>query len=91
MTICMDTHSQSVQITILTTVELDATGHGWVAQLSNYNFSIHYKTGKTNVDASMLSGLPSIQKDVVQSVYEVKTTQVILTLSASTKSSEPLE
>lgn len=76
---------------ILTTAKLDATGHRWLAQVSNYNFSIHYKTGKTNVDADMLSRLPGIQKDVVQSVCELDTTPAILTLSASTKSLEPLE
>ena len=40
---------------ILTTAKLDATGHRWVAALSNYIFSITYKPGKNNKDADALS------------------------------------
>ena len=42
---------------ILTTAKLDATGHRWVAALSNYTFSISYKPGKNNKDADALSGI----------------------------------
>ena len=40
---------------ILTTAKLDATGHRWVAALSNYTFSISYKHGRNNTDADALS------------------------------------
>ena len=40
---------------ILTTAKLDATGHRWVAALSNYTFSISYKPGRNNKDADALS------------------------------------
>ena len=40
---------------ILTTAKLDAMGHRWVAGLDNYNFHIHYKVGKSNVEADALS------------------------------------
>ena len=40
---------------VLTTAKLDATGHRWVAALSNYTFSIIYKPGKGNVAADALS------------------------------------
>ena len=40
---------------ILTTAKLDATGHRWVAALSNYTFSITDKPGKNNKDADTLS------------------------------------
>ena len=40
---------------ILTTTKLDATGHRWVAALSNYTFSISYKPGRNNTDADALS------------------------------------
>ena len=39
---------------VLTTAKLDATGHRWVAALSNYTFSIIYKPGKGHVDADAL-------------------------------------
>ena len=40
---------------VLTTSKLDATGHRWVAALSNYTFSIIYKHGKGHKDADALS------------------------------------
>ena len=40
---------------VLTTAKLDATGHRWVAALSNYTLSITYKPGKGHVDADALS------------------------------------
>ena len=40
---------------VLTTAKLDATGHRWVAALSNYNLSIIYKPGKGHHDADVLS------------------------------------
>ena len=44
---------------ILTTAKLDATGHRWLAYLSSYDFSIHYKPGATHKDADALSRLDS--------------------------------
>ena len=35
---------------VLTMAKLDATGHRWVATLSNYTFSILYKPGKSTRD-----------------------------------------
>ena len=40
---------------MLTTARLDAMGHRWIASLTNYNFHIHYKSGKSNVEADALS------------------------------------
>ena len=40
---------------VLTTAKMDATGHRWVAALSNYTFSIIYKPGKANRDNDALS------------------------------------
>ena len=48
---------------VLTTAKLDATGQRWIANLTNYNFKIHYRSGKTNIDADALSRIPW---DVVQ-------------------------
>ena len=60
MSICMVLNSRSLQTTtlqtyVLTTAKLDATGHRWVAALSNYTFGITYKPGKGHVDADALS------------------------------------
>ena len=40
---------------VLTLVKLDATGHRWVANLSEYNFDIIYRSGPSNRDADALS------------------------------------
>ena len=40
---------------MLTTAKLDAASHCWVASLANYNFRLHYRAGKTNIDADALS------------------------------------
>ena len=40
---------------VLTTAKLDAASHRWVASLANYNFRLHYRAGKTNIDADALS------------------------------------
>ena len=40
---------------VLTMAKLDATGHRWDAALSNYTFSIIYKTGKGHQDSDALS------------------------------------
>jgi len=43
---------------ILTSAKLDATRHRWVGELADFNFSLHYKPGKTNVVADFLSRQP---------------------------------
>ena len=40
---------------ILTTAKLDACGQRWVADLANFNFTLHYKPGSTNTVADTLS------------------------------------
>ena len=40
---------------VLTTAKLDAASHHWVTSLANYNFRLHYRTGKGNIDADALS------------------------------------
>ena len=42
---------------VFTTAKLDATGHRWLAELSNYNFSLTYRSGKRNAYADGLSRL----------------------------------
>ena len=40
---------------VLMTAKLDAMGHRWVTSLANYNFHLHYWSGKNNVEADALS------------------------------------
>ena len=51
-----DVHTNNNPLTyILTTAKLDAASHRWVASLANYNFRLHYWSGKANIDADALS------------------------------------
>ena len=43
---------------LLTKVKLDATGQRLVANLANYNFKLHYKSGKLKVEVDALSRIP---------------------------------
>ena len=43
---------------ILSTAKLNATGHRWVGELSEFDFSIKYRPGKSNADADGLSRMP---------------------------------
>ena len=37
------------------TAKLDTVGLRWVTSLANYNFHLHYQSGKSNVEADVLS------------------------------------
>ena len=58
---------------ILTTAKLDATGQRWVANLANYTVSIKFKSGKSNVDADVLSRNPwdmQVDSAIVNSIIK---------------------
>ena len=66
---------------VLTTAKLDATGHRWVAALSNYTFSITYKPGKANRDADALSRIkwPEAMELPSQSVHMLSVRECMCT------------
>ena len=51
---------------VLTTAKLNSTGLRWIADLANYQFSIHYRSGKKHLDADYLS------KNVIDDFIELK-------------------
>lgn len=67
---------------ILTTAKLNATGHRWVAELADFNFTVKYRPGKQNADADGLSRMPldinqlekqcteEVQQDVISACVE---------------------
>ena len=65
---------------VLTTAKLHAMGHRWIAGLANYNFHIHYKSGKSNVEADALSRIDwekcdeTIQANSIQAIVAVAIT-----------------
>ncbi|XP_055957860.1 retrovirus-related Pol polyprotein from transposon opus isoform X1 [Patella vulgata] len=74
---------------ILTTAKLDATGHRWLAALSNYNFSIKYRAGRKNMDADALSRMTEndyqeVSPDVMEAIRNSDTDEgYIQTVSMS--------
>ena len=65
---------------ILTMAKLDATAQWWVASLANYNFSIHYKSGKQNIEANALSQIDLSQIDVAAALEQGCTVECSLPL-----------
>ena len=59
---------------VLTSAKLDAMRHRWIAGLAKYNFHIHYKSVKSNVEADTLSRIDwekcdeTIQADLIQAI-----------------------
>ena len=47
---------------ILTTAKLDTCGQRWVSAIAPMNFTLHYKPGRTNIDADALSRLTCLEK-----------------------------
>ena len=52
---------------ILTTAKLNATGLRWVGELSDFNFDIKYRPGRSNTDADSLSRLPGYFEEYMTS------------------------
>ena len=50
---------------ILTTAKLDDTGQRLVVSLANYDFTIHYRSGKQNVEADALSRIRWCHDDAI--------------------------
>ena len=58
---------------IMSTAKLNATGHRWVSELSEFNFHIKYRPGKVNVDADFLSRMPvNIEEYIPKCTKEVQ-------------------
>ena len=57
---------------VFTTAKLDATSQRWLAELSNYNCTLSYRSGKQNVDADGLSRVhePSTTRTIFPDVLK---------------------
>ncbi len=49
---------------VLGKAKLDATGHRWIAALANYDFSLVYRSGKSNVAADALSRITPVKQEL---------------------------
>ena len=79
---------------VLTSAKLDACGQRWVAKLANYNFTIKYKCGLSNVAADALSRIswPDILADNedLDIDLECMDTHVVNAILAGSKSKSSL-
>ena len=63
---------------VLTMAKLDAASHCWVTSLASYNFRLHYRAGKTNINADALSRVswPECMPDNLDASLKVTTAAV---------------
>ena len=83
---------------VLSIAKLDAQwGHRWIAGLVNYNFHIHYKSGKSNVEADALSRIDwetcdeTIQADSIQIIIMAAITGDLANIEAVSCSTQAVE
>lgn len=60
---------------VTTTAKVDAMSHRWLASLSNYNFKLNYKAGKSNRDAD---GLPRRPAEIFPNVIKALKSAVLV-------------
>ena len=67
---------------ILSTAKLDACGQRWVAELANFNFTLHYKPGSTNTVADALSRIvwPDVLSQQETEEYESMPANLVQTI-----------
>ena len=68
---------------VLTTAKLNSTGLRWVGELSDFNFNIKYRPGKSNTDADSLSRLPRYFEKYMASCTQMVTQEEIGATSAT--------
>ena len=57
--------------------KLDATGQRLVASFTNYNFKLHYRSGKLNVEADALLRIPLKQEETLHTLDAVVVKAII--------------
>ena len=62
---------------IMSTAKLNAVGHRWVGELSDFRFDIKYRPGKINIDADTLSRIPLDIDEYVNACTEELTRDVV--------------
>ncbi|KAK3104940.1 hypothetical protein FSP39_013542 [Pinctada imbricata] len=83
---------------VLTSAQLDATGHRWIAALAAYDFDLKYRPGRNNADADAMSRLPgllanTLQHDSIQAICHSQQIQTsyIESLTTSTEAIDNLD
>ena len=64
---------------VTTTAKLDAMSHRWLASLSNYNFTLKYRSGRSNSDADGMSRRPQVIQEVFPEVIKAISQATLVT------------
>ena len=93
-----DVHTDNNLLTyVLSTAKLDAMGHKWITYLANYNFHIHYKSGKSNVEADALLRIDwekceeTIQANSIHAIVAAAITRDLANIEAVSCSVQAIE
>ena len=70
---------------VLSSAKVDATGHRWLADLSNFSFKIKYKPGPQNKDADALSRICWSEEQVKSALSGVRQAEALLTVVSLTQ------
>ena len=65
---------------VLSSAKLNATGLRWIGDLADFNFTIHYRPGKANIDADTLSRMALDDIAYMESCTEVIPHEVVQTV-----------
>ena len=65
---------------VLSSAKLNATGLRWIGDLADFNFTIHYRPGKANIDADTLSRMALDDIAYMESCTEVIPHEVLQTV-----------
>ena len=82
---------------VLSTAKFYAMGHRWIAGLANYNFHIHSKSGKGNVEVDALSRIDwekcdeTIQANSIQAIVAAAIAGDIANIEAVSCSVQAIE
>ena len=73
---------------VLSSAKLNATGLHWIGELADFNFTIHQRPGKSNIDADALSRMPSDDVAYMKTYTEMVPPDVLQADACSAKSQD---
>ena len=73
---------------VLSPAKLNATGLRWIGQLADFNFTIHYRPGRANIDADALSRMPFDDMADMKTYTEIVPQDVLQAVACPAKSQD---
>ena len=73
---------------VLSSAKLSATSLRWIGALADFNFTIHYRPGKSNIDADALSRMPSDDMAYMKTHTEIVPPDVLQAVACSAMSQD---